>query len=189
MATFSAKIDMSFGSLVKRNNGVFKSAKQAEFLAANAFDAMGANTHMTMDSCYGNSYFDVYHFDKTGVYKVVRHANKSGTVKTRWERADQEAFDKVAQLKEICQQESDHFESKMSLACVRVAQLNNLKMKLLTSDWEKCGYDTNKLFPLLKRLEDHAEVMGNRADKYCNLSQDVWDKWIIAKKQAGITTK
>lgn len=74
-------IGIPLASLVKSNNGIFKSQKQSQFLHSKANDDV-----VTIgDVCYGHSYFTEYHLDAVGVLKVVR-LNKAGR-KVMWERA------------------------------------------------------------------------------------------------------
>lgn len=74
-------IGISLASLVKSNNGIFKSQKQAQFLHSKANDGVA----IVGDVCYGHSYFTEYHLDAEGVLKVIR-LNKAGE-KVMWERA------------------------------------------------------------------------------------------------------
>jgi uncharacterized Ntn-hydrolase superfamily protein len=74
-------IGISLASLVKSNNGKFKSEKQAQFLSSKA----DRDVVIVGDICYGHSYFTEYHLDTEGVLKVVR-LNKAGR-KVMWERA------------------------------------------------------------------------------------------------------
>lgn len=74
-------IGISLASLVKSNNGIFKSQKQAQFLHSKANDGVA----IVGDICYGHSYFTEYHLDAEGVLKVIR-LNKAGK-KVMWERA------------------------------------------------------------------------------------------------------
>lgn len=74
-------ISISLASLVKSNNGVFKSQKQAQFLHSQADDGVV----VVGGVCYGHTYFTEYHLDADGILKVVR-LNKAGR-KVMWERA------------------------------------------------------------------------------------------------------
>ena len=74
-------IGISLASLVKSNNGIFKSEKQAQFLHSKTNDGVA----IVGEICYGHSYFTEYHLDASGVLKVVR-LNKAGR-KVMWERA------------------------------------------------------------------------------------------------------
>ena len=92
-------VSYSLAILVKNNNGMFKSQKQADFLIASCDNLAGNTTFFAPSNCYGNDYADTYHLDQNGVVKVVRYATKSGSTKITWERKDQADFDQLVALK------------------------------------------------------------------------------------------
>ena len=72
---------LSISTLLKTNNGFFKSEKQAKFILSNVSDNEIVN-HFTT---YGNVARDHYHLDEKGVYKIERYTTKKGYV-TTWQR-------------------------------------------------------------------------------------------------------
>ena len=73
----------SFASLVKSNNGLFKSEKQAAFLLSVCQDA---GTFYTGGQVYGNSYSLQYNCDKAGVVSVEKYLTKTGKIVITWSR-------------------------------------------------------------------------------------------------------
>jgi hypothetical protein len=82
-------LDKSFASLVKYNNGLFKSEKQAKFLLSKCSEP---NVYFTYPGeMYGNQYYFTYECDNTGVIKVEKHTGSKknqgrGKTETVWER-------------------------------------------------------------------------------------------------------
>ena len=73
----------SFASLVKSNNGLFKSEKQAAFLLSVCQDA---GTFYTGGQVYGNSYSLQYNCDDAGVVSVEKYLPKTGRHAIVWSR-------------------------------------------------------------------------------------------------------
>lgn len=73
----------SFASLVKSNNGLFKSEKQAAFLLSVCQDA---GTFYTGGQVYGNSYSLQYNCDNAGVVSVEKYLPKTGKIVLTWSR-------------------------------------------------------------------------------------------------------
>lgn len=73
----------SFASLVKSNNGLFKSEKQAAFLLSVCQDA---GTFYTGGQVYGNSYSLQYNCDDAGVVSVEKYLPKTGKIIVTWSR-------------------------------------------------------------------------------------------------------
>lgn len=71
----------SFAQLVKSNNGMFKSDKQAAFLTSKC----NANMYSTSDEVFGNSYTMFYEIDSRGITKVIKHTRAKGDV-VEWTR-------------------------------------------------------------------------------------------------------
>jgi len=73
-------LDKSIASLVKYNNGQFKSEKQAMLFHSKAVDDV---YYSSGGSMYGNSYRHAYHLGPNGVEKVVKMLSK-GKEKIVW---------------------------------------------------------------------------------------------------------
>jgi len=73
-------LDKSIASLVKYNNGQFKSEKQATLFHSKAVDGV---YYSSGGSMYGNSFRHAYHLGPNGVEKVVKMLGK-GKEKTVW---------------------------------------------------------------------------------------------------------
>ena len=97
----------SFASLVKSNNGLFKSEKQAAFLLSVCQDA---GTFHTGGQVYGNSYSLEYNCDDSGVVSVKKYLPKTGKIVITWSRltpaefAADQAAKAVAKAKEAALQ-------------------------------------------------------------------------------------
>lgn len=98
------QIATSFASLVKNNNGVFVSAKQAEFLLSQCDN----NEFVSLGSMYGNTFYIVYVCDSMGVVKTVKHANKTGKTCTTWERQDANIYvaEKQAKVERVAAEQA-----------------------------------------------------------------------------------
>ena len=79
----------SFASLVKSNNGLFKSEKQAAFLLSVCQDA---GTFYTGGQVYGNSYSLQYNCDDFGVVSVEKYLSKTGKIVLVWSRLTHTEF-------------------------------------------------------------------------------------------------
>lgn len=76
-------IAISFASLVKSNNGMFKSDKQAEFLLSHCENG----EFITCGNMYGHSFNLTYVCDAQGVTRVIHYTSNTGD-KTTWERVE-----------------------------------------------------------------------------------------------------
>jgi len=83
------EIAVSFASLVKSNNGFFKSEKQSAFLLSKCQDT---NTFVCGGSVYNNSFTMFYICDSLGVVKVEKYTPKSGKTVTTWGRQTEEQY-------------------------------------------------------------------------------------------------
>jgi hypothetical protein len=78
-----SNVAVSFASLVKSNNGLFKSEKQAAFLLSQCQEL---NTFICGGDVYGNNFSLFYHCDAQGVEKVIKYLPQSGKSETVWLR-------------------------------------------------------------------------------------------------------
>lgn len=78
-----SSIAISLASLVKSNNGFFKSEKQAAFLLSMVND--GEKCFTTAGNVRGNTFTVTYVMDDKGVVSVVKYTNVKGSV-TEWQR-------------------------------------------------------------------------------------------------------
>lgn len=76
-----SQIAQSFASLVKSNNGLFKSEAQAKLLLSQC----DGNTFIVMDTIRGKSYTLFYMCDQRGVVRVQKQTVAKGLT-TTWER-------------------------------------------------------------------------------------------------------
>lgn len=74
----------SFASLVKANNGLFKSTKQSEFLLSKC----EGGQYISPGNVYGNNYIITYHCDDKGVTKVVKYTFSNCKTVITWERLE-----------------------------------------------------------------------------------------------------
>lgn len=79
----STELDISFASLVKSNNGKFKSDAQAKFLLSKC----DGNEYISGGSVYGNTFQLIYHCDNQGITKVEKYTKATGS-KIQWERKE-----------------------------------------------------------------------------------------------------
>ncbi len=78
------ELAQSFASLVKINNGFFKSEKQAQFLLS-MINGQGGNSYITCGNVWGNSFNMEYFCDNKGVTKVTKYSKAKGTL-VEWTR-------------------------------------------------------------------------------------------------------
>lgn len=115
----------SLFSLVKSNNGDFKSNKQGEFLRGVMGDTFTYVKHFNLGydynnkSCGTNTY--TFYMDVQGIYKVTKE-NKKGLV-TTFKRLEGEDLTKVLQAK----QERLNLNKKVDLVAKRIDELMKLK--------------------------------------------------------------
>lgn len=83
-------IAVSFASLVKSNNGMFKSEAQAKFLLSQCQEE---NTFITSGTVYRNSFTLSYVCDAQGVVSVEKYLPTTGKTVTTWERLTVEQFE------------------------------------------------------------------------------------------------
>ena len=76
------ELAMSLNSLMKTNDGLFKSDKQAKFILSQAVD----NQVVTGGDMYGNTFTMFYNLDDKGVVSVEKYLPKKGTSTITWER-------------------------------------------------------------------------------------------------------
>lgn len=75
-----SNLDISFASLVKYNNGYFKSEKQAAFLLSKC-----NNNEYSVSACiYNNSFTIIYTCDSVGIKSVAKVTRKDTVI--TWER-------------------------------------------------------------------------------------------------------
>ena len=91
------EIAASFASLVKSNNGFFKSEKQAAFLLSKCQDG---NTFVCGGHVYRNPFTLYYVCDASGVVRVEKYTSKTGKNVTTWTRQSDEAFQASQAAKE-----------------------------------------------------------------------------------------
>jgi hypothetical protein len=84
-----SNVAVSFASLVKSNNGMFKSEAQAKFLLSQCQEE---NTFVCGGNVYNNSFTIFYICDSLGVVKVEKYLPKSGKTTTTWERLTADQF-------------------------------------------------------------------------------------------------
>lgn len=89
-------VAISFASLVKNNNGFFKSEKQAAFLLSQCQDGM---TFITSGDVYGNAFSLNYNCDSQGVVTVEKYLNKKGEIQLIFQRVVQGEVNQVEDAK------------------------------------------------------------------------------------------
>lgn len=92
-----SNLGISFASLVKNNNGLFKSSKQAAFLLSQCDE----DRIFTVMGTFGRNAFTLfYHCDDLGVIKVEKYLPITGRSMITWERK-QEGKVSIQDQKEI----------------------------------------------------------------------------------------
>lgn len=94
-------ISLSFASLVKSNNGMFKSEAQAKFLLSQCQET---NTFSSGGNVYGNSFTLSYVCDDKGIVSVEKYLPGKGKVQTTWMRhveGTTNAVESASKAKEI----------------------------------------------------------------------------------------
>lgn len=84
-----SNVAISFASLVKSNNGFFKSEAQASFLLSQCQEE---NVFFSSGEVYNNGFMIEYICDDKGVIKVVKTLSKSGKQEVTFERMSDKDF-------------------------------------------------------------------------------------------------
>lgn len=113
----------SVESLIKTNNGFFKSDKQAEFLISQL-----SKNNIFVGSVYGNTFNITYVFDEKGIIKKEQYNIKTSKTEITWER-------KVAGVLTVQQ------EKKIKSLKRRISiEKRNLKLRLAEREDEYKSY-------------------------------------------------
>jgi len=161
-------IARSFASLVKHNNGFFKSEKQARFLLSRCDED---NTYTTGGSVYGNSYNIFYKCDEKGVIEVVK-STTSGPDKTTWKRKSKE---ESAASPEYATKIRDLDRSmKMYQGFVDAAKAEIEKLEGHRSEWPEGAMNMfdQMMKDAVEKRDDHTE----NVKKHMKWIQDLQDK-------------
>lgn len=119
-----SNVAVSFASLVKSNNGMFKSEAQAKFLLSQCQEE---NTFFVGGQVYNNSYTLSYNCDSMGVVSVEKYLPKSGKTTTTWERLTVEQFQaKQAQDAATKEREAQLQEASVAKWQARQDAFNNV---------------------------------------------------------------
>jgi len=153
-------LNASFRSLVKNNNGFFKSEKQASFLLSKC-DA--DNEFVIAESAFGNAYLDIFKCDNNGIYKVVRSAKKSAD-KVIWERDENISKEDAANKAE---------DTKARKA--RIIAINSILSKWLDKKWKLEDGRCNAVCAFMANGAN-AEQLKSYDDKYVALIAKLEDR-------------
>lgn len=164
----------SFAMLVKNNNGMFKSEKQAQFLLSVCQEE---NVFFSGLSVYGNSVMMAYECDSQGVKRVVKMLRAKADVVT-WTRKDAAAFCAVQVAKEEQAQAYAKLEKILTLknsALLNTSEICNKWIKHISTDQAMFMAIVTKRDALSKKLE----IMAVEAMRASDVATD---KYLAAKK-------
>lgn len=113
-----SNLAVSFASLVKSNNGMFKSEAQAKFLLSQCQEE---NTFFVGGQVYNNSYTLSYNCDSLGVVSVEKYLPKSGKTTTTWERQPVEQL-RAKQAEDAARREREINREAASIAKFQARQ-------------------------------------------------------------------
>jgi hypothetical protein len=117
------QIAQSLASLVRNNNGFFKSTKQAEFLLSQC--NVNTNQYLTTGSNYGNRFETLYTLDVLGVVSIQTTGIKTQNVKITFTRLDADALAVKIQNEETKQailKEYDSLSNQIDLIRADIAK-------------------------------------------------------------------
>lgn len=158
----------SLFSLVKFNNGDFKSIKQGEFLLGVMGNTFTCIKHFNLGyeynnkSCGSNTY--TFYMDSQGVYKVTKE-NKKG-IQTTFTRLEGEELEKVLQAK----QERLNLNKKVDLVSKRIDELmqikdmlqDSFKTDLMSGIVKPEDIPTNKKVLLAQAIDNNLNRLENK---------------------------
>lgn len=113
-----SNVAISFASIVKSNNGFFKSEAQAKFLLSQCQEE---NTFIAGGTVYRNSYQLFYVCDACGVIRVDKYLATSGKTETTFNRLSSEAFE-TKQIETAARQQRNAIGEAESLAKFQARQ-------------------------------------------------------------------
>lgn len=158
----TSNLTKSFATLVKYNNGFFKSEKQARFLLAHCINGIFyGESHNT----YNNITRNEYHCDQTGIISIYKYSQTKETLTQTWERQADQAFQSVVKnrvLKNKLGNKMNKLQNnKMNKLQKRIKELNNTKALLFNFviNEEDKGI---KEFKLWLRVRSHIEALTTR---------------------------
>lgn len=147
------EIAVSFASLVKSNNGFFKSEKQSAFLLSKCQDT---NTFVCGGNVYNNSFTMFYICDSLGVLKVEKYTPKSGKTVTTWERQTEEQYQanlaakEASKARDIALQEAQMAKFQARLDAFNKALL--VAQEIVKGEMIKAGTDEGMATRAVSRI-------------------------------------
>lgn len=160
-------IDKSFYSLIKYNNGFFKSEKQAKFLLSHCED----NLYSVSGLVYRNSYLDVFECDDRGVVKADRYTENGQKIKSIFVRDDSVSMDDLAAKKEKFLKNKERIAVINHLHSKWMEKKENLspmkKVDVIMSIINEGRMDDVKA--LLDRLNEVCNSIDERVSRICEI--------------------
>ena len=151
-----SNISKSFASLVKFNNGLFKSEAQAKFL----LDMVKEGLNVSTGSVCNNSYMITYICDDKGVVRTEKHTFKTAKTVVTWERreAGKIAVQDAKLIKKF-KREVKNLQEEIDYRLQEIEEYNNGK----ESD-DPCWSveDTIKLFE--RTIAEREEIIKDRLE-------------------------
>lgn len=132
----------SFASLVKTNNGLFKSEKQAKFLTSKLIDG----AYPVTGNLYGNSFALFYVCDSKGIKIVSKYTATTGKTVTTWERKE-EGKETVQDVKAMAKLKRE---------------INKLKKSIKSREDEKSDYECHGMIDLYNSAMEQDQIRLNK---------------------------
>ena len=159
-----SNLTISFASLVKYNNGFFKSEKQANFLLSKCLDNVfyGESTQT-----YKNITRNEYRCDAQGVVSISKYSQTKKTLTVTWERQEKSEFN--IQLEKTLLLNKTN--KKLNVLNARCAELVSVKrvlsdriVKLVMKGMKAEELENTKVLRLLNKVNNRIEVLANRIE-------------------------
>jgi len=151
-----SNLDKSIASLVKFNNGQFKSPKQAKLFLSKAVDGVYYSSGGNM---YGNSFRHAYHLGNNGVIKVVKMLGK-GKEKTVWTPDTTDGWKKSNEIRQ---------QRKELAAWINKAGAIHNKYEQTITKMAMNKETMHLVVPRAKRLKAFGELIAQAQEKFDNL--------------------
>lgn len=181
-----SNVAISFASLVKSNNGFFKSEAQAKFLLAQCQEE---NTFITSGTVYRNTFQLFYVCDAHGVVRVDKYLPKSAKTETTFTRLTSEQFEaKKADAVARQQRETELNNNMIAKYQARLDAFQNaltIAQALIKAQMIECGIGEDMAQGIVESTMKDQDSITNSMD-VLEQSPEFVKAWEFFNDQPGV---